>query len=261
MKYLLVLFQLICFKITYSQSKTYDFSCMERTENMKTINYLSEIEQSTLRSIGQKVEIDEEIKYGRKIYLEYLKKGIIVNNYVNSYKINEIKNKLVSNILNPRGFEYNIYIINTKEINAFTCGGNIFLTNSIVLFCKNEQEIAAIICHEIAHNELNHLNDEISRKKTLEILGDYKEITNQLASLITTSFNQKNEMHCDFWGIDLLVKSGYYPCSTVDFWNRVINSDNHNKNQNIFFSSHPYSETRKSCCRNYLFKNYNLKCN
>jgi Zn-dependent protease with chaperone function len=57
------------------------------------------------------------------------------------------------------------------ELNAFTCGGKIFVTRKLYHFCLSDSELAAIIGHEIAHNELKHINDNISRNKTANSFG------------------------------------------------------------------------------------------
>ena len=77
---------------------------------------------------------------------------------------------------------------------------------------------------------------------------------------LTSSFNQKQEVEADLFGIDLLMASTYNSCSSIDFWKRLANNERQNRIDN-FFSSHPPSNSRLRCIRNHLKSNYNINCN
>jgi predicted Zn-dependent protease len=148
----------------------------------------------------------------------------------------------------------------SDEINAFTCGGRIYITSSMLNFCTSDSELAAIIGHEIAHNELWHINESLSREKTAQSMGSIGEMGSQIGFILTTSFNQKNEVYCDFWGIDLMKKGGYEVCDAVAVWNRMALNEGRVAIDEQLFSTHPYSSTRKTCCKHHILSTYNLIC-
>jgi predicted Zn-dependent protease len=233
---------------------------MESDDASWLINMASDIEQSTVRSYGETVTLNEEVKLGSQLLAD-LKKEYSVYEYGERYsRIKRILDKLITKISSPRGFTYKIYLIESKELNAFTCGGKIFVTTKIYHFCQNDSELAAIIGHEIAHNELKHINDNISRYKTANSFGSVGEMTALVGNVLTTPFNQKNEVHCDFVGIDLMKKAGYSVCSSIQVWKRMSKMEQNNSEYDKFFSTHPYSQTRKQCCRNHIESNYKLDC-
>ena len=146
--------------------------------------------------------------------------------------------------------------VNEDQINAYTVGGQIFVYEGMINFCRNDDELAAIIAHEIAHNELGHINAMLVKEKTAnEIVGDEAGwLTAQLYMGLTVAFNQKQETHCDLYGIDLAFKAGYNACDVIDVWKRM-EDDDFQLGDNLV-RSHPYSSQRSACCANHIEKHH-----
>jgi predicted Zn-dependent protease len=244
-----------------SKNISYDFSCMESADDFSWfINAGSEMEKTVLKNYGSSVSIEEEQIVGDSLLMEIKKKYVVIQNDNRSIKLNSILSKLVDKINSPRGFEYQIYLIQSDELNAFTVGGKIFFTSSMYDFCISDDERACIVGHEISHNELGHINENLSRMKTAGEFGQIGQISSSIATLLTTSFNQKNETHCDFVGIDLAQAAGFKSCSSISLWERMMKSEGPNVKLGEFFSSHPYSGKRAICSKNHLKINYSINC-
>ena len=78
---------------------------------------------------------------------------------------------------------------------------------------------------------------------------------------ISISFNQKQELEADLFGIDIMYPTKYKTCSAISLWKRMAEFDGSKNNFEIFFQSHPYSESRASCIKTHLTSNYNKSCN
>lgn len=246
--------------IGQAQKIVYDFSCMETDDASKVINTAAELELSLLKSFGSSVSLSEEIQLGEKLLKEIKLKNKVFESGEVYQQVKQILIKLQTNIVNPRGFNYLIYVIESQDLNAFTCGGRIFITTKMVQFCTNESEIAAILSHEIAHNELSHIADNISREKTASIFGEIGDFTAFFGSLLTTPFNQRNEVHSDLVGIDIMVKTGYDICAVPELWKRMEANETRGDIIDKLSSTHPYSITRKSCSINHISNNYSKIC-
>jgi len=248
--------------ITFSQSKkiNYDFSCMEEDGTSFFINLGSDFEKEILKTLGDSVSAIEEIILGDTTLAQMKREHKISQSGIEWDALNKILLKLTPHIKNPKGFKYQIYIMENKELNAFTVGGKIFFTTGMYKFCKNVDEMACIIGHEIAHNELGHINENISRIKTANNFGTVGQMSASVGTLVTTSFNQKNEAHSDFVGIDLAVAAGYNGCASVDLWQRMKTLEGEYRELNSFFSTHPYSGKRSECSKNHLKTNYSKVC-
>jgi predicted Zn-dependent protease len=240
---------------------TYDFSCMEEDGISSLINLGSDIEKEMVRNYGKTVSVNLEKAYGDSTFSE-LKKTSKISQKGESYsRILNVLNRITPNIKAPKGYSYSIYLIESSELNAFTVGGKIFFTSAMISFCNSDNEIACIIGHEIAHNELGHVKDGISRIETANEYGAGGNLSSSIGNLITTSFNQKNETHADFVGVDLAIASGYNGCSSSKLWNRMKKQENSQDGFETFFRSHPYSSKREVCIKNHIESNYSIECN
>ena len=163
---------------------------------------------------------------------------------------------MVKSVPNKKGYQYKIHFVNEDVINAYTAGGQIFVYKGMIDFCRNDNELAAIIAHEIAHNELGHIKRKISEIKTMENIGG--ELTAGLFMSATTSFGQKMETHCDLYGIDLAIKAGYNGCEVVNVWKRM--EDDQFNSTDAMIRSHPFSEQRADCCQNHIDNYHYNRC-
>lgn len=245
--------------LIFSQKKkiVYDFSCMESA----TTNWFSDMEKSLIESYGSEVSLKEEKELGQRLLTECKKEYKFIESGSELHNLKKILKSLKLQIKNPKGFDYEIYYIDDKMINAFTAGGKIFFTSGMYKFCLDKNEIASIIGHEISHNELGHIKQNISKAKTYDYYfgKEYGELTLFISNLLTMSFNQKNETHCDMVGIDLAQGAGYQSCNAVSLWKRMQKKDGPESDLN-FLSTHPYSGRRAECARLHLQKNYSINC-
>jgi predicted Zn-dependent protease len=239
---------------------SYDFSCMEDDIFSAFVNLSSDLENEMINSIGDDVSISEEIKYGDSSFIEINKEYTIISEGIEYTKIQEILQRISAKINSPKGFKYIAYLIESKEINAFTIGGNIYITTAMVTFCMSNDEIACIIGHEIAHNELGHIRNGISRVKTARRFGVFGDLNASFLSLVTVSFNQKNEIHSDFIGMDLAIAAGYDGCASSRLWSRMKSKEDSSGGIDTLFSTHPYSAKREACSRQHLEVNYSKNC-
>jgi predicted Zn-dependent protease len=271
MRKLIVLVTFVCSFSTFSQKKTnHDLSCFS-----SAIDPIGQLEEGLFQGFSSgviSVTLDDELDVGKAVYDEMLEKYTLRTSGADYVKINGIMNKLIgelSKFYNPTAHEhygkysnnYKIYIIESDEINAFTAGARIFITTGIYKFCKTDDEIACIIGHEMCHNELGHINRKLIRHKTaVSFLGEgFGDIAAAVGSILISPFNQKNEGHCDLFGIDLANSAGYDACKNVNLWERM-NESNGEKSLVDLFSSHPYSGDRAKCSKEHMKRNYGKSC-
>ena len=239
----------------------YNYDCLGTDELTAASDLESQLLGITSEMTGVTVSVDEEMEMGQEMH----------RNSKNSMKflygddlnrVKEILNKLRPHIQNPKGFEYKIYVIKDEQINAFTVGGFIYVTSGMLDFVENDDELACVIGHEIAHNEQGHIANNLKKFKiSTGLFGD--ELGSELFGLndmFTQSFNQKKETESDFYGIGYAFRAGYKGCESITVWERMSESeDNFDQLSNIG-RSHPFSEKRASCCRNHIEENYKAKC-
>lgn len=72
---------------------------------------------------------------------------------------------------------YQFILLDSKEVNAFAVpGGFVFVTTGMLEFLKDEDELAAILGHEMGHMELRHGMSAVGREKILKLFSSLKEL-------------------------------------------------------------------------------------
>ncbi len=246
--------------IRNAQNVTYDFSCMEDDNLGFFINLGSDFEKAVLGTLADSVSLDEEIAYGEDALAEIELEYYIFDSGKEVARLKNILQALEKVLSNPVGYNYYMYLLDSPELNAFTIGGKIFVTNAMYDFCENDDELACIIGHEIAHNELGHINENLQKVKTAQNFGDVGLLASDVMSAVTSSFNQKNECFADFIGIDLAKAANYRGCASVDLWERMSLNNSGDTEVYKIFSTHPYSNTRANCSMNHIQSNYSIDC-
>jgi len=83
--------------------------------------------------------------------------------------LNRIGDSLVAQI-GATPFEFKFYPVKAQDPNAFAIpGGYVFVTTGLIVLAENEQEIAGVLSHEIAHITGRHVAQMIERAKRLNI--------------------------------------------------------------------------------------------
>ncbi|MEO6404925.1 MAG: M48 family metallopeptidase [Ferruginibacter sp.] len=182
-------------------------------------------------------------------------------NLVNK-KLDAILENLLRKRSNPTAIIYKIYLLDdTNTINAYTVGGKIFITKAMLAKCKNDDQLYAIIGHEVGHNEKGHIKNTIKQMiASKKFFGDWGDMFFAAKKLLTGSFNQKNELEADYYGIDLAWKLGYDICAIKSFWDDMAKGEEHEDFLD-FIRTHPYSDVRSKCLVNHIQINFKQQCN
>ena len=101
---------------------------------------------------------------------------------------------------------YNIRLAQTSTINAYADGRNITMTAGMMNFAKNDDEIALIIGHELAHNTMGHIR---------------KIVANIILTGGATRYTRPFESESDYVGLYYMVRAGFNPEGVEDVWRRL----------------------------------------
>ena len=159
-------------------------------------------------------------------------------------------------------FDWEYILIEKKTRNAWCMpGGKIAIYTGILDATKNNNGLAAVMGHEIAHAVAKHSIERYSRGTLLNvgtrivdiasggILSDINrasgiDTVGLLSQLgIMNPFNRKQESEADYLGMIFFFFSGYDIRETVKIWERMQKL-NKGKEQPQFLSTHPSSKNR-----------------
>ena len=169
-----------------------------------------------------------------------------------------------SNLNDPTtNFEWEYILIDNKKVKNAWCmpGGKIAIYSGILEITKNNDGLAAIMGHEIAHAVAKHSVERASRSVILNTSTQLIDIfsggklsqINRTTGMNTVGllsqlgimnpFNRKQESEADYLGLIFSSLSGYNIKETVKIWERMKEA-NKGKVPAEFMSTHPSAENR-----------------
>lgn len=223
---------------------------------------------STTKSV---YKATEQISPENEYYIGRATAAIILNDYdlYNEPKLTKYLNKICGAITvnSEKPDLYNGYyvaVLDSDEINAMaTPGGHILITRGLLKCTSNEEELASVIAHEIAHIQKQHSisaiktsrfkdlsldiasfaieeSDSDEAKFFLSAFGD--SVDEVVSSLVLNGFSQEQEFEADEYALELLNNAGYNPHSIVNMLKTLEqNQRNHRKG---FVKTHPEPKKR-----------------
>jgi predicted Zn-dependent protease len=114
--------------------------------------------------------------------------------------------------LHPGHFEWEINVLDSPKINALCLpGGKIAVFRGLLQVVQNDDQLAAVISHEVAHALAHHVSERNSQSSR----------GGALAMLRGKAFDREQEAEADHIGIFLMAFAGYNPEEAVRLWDRM----------------------------------------
>lgn len=170
-----------------------------------------------------------------------------------------------ANAANKTGqpFNWELVVLRSDEINAWAMpGGKMAVYTGIVEKLNlSDDEIAAVVGHEMTHALLEHSKKESSRNMGLGILTQigssalsaYTGVNPELVNLgvglasdlgVQKPFSRSAEREADIGGLRLMAQAGYHPQAAVSVWQKMNAQENNNTALNKIASTHPTNNAR-----------------
>ena len=143
---------------------------------------------------------------------------------------------------------YDMELLPQDELNAFADGNTVYVTQGMMRFTENDQELQLVIAHEIAHNSEGHI-DKTMGNYLLGALADLAaaaygiDTEGIFSDLAGSVFSQAFEREADYVGMYLLARAGIDTVEVSNFWRRMA-AEYPGNIKGTFTSSHPATAER-----------------
>lgn len=227
---------------------------------------------------------EQDVRLGEQVMKQQLKvfrkKNVAVNppEFKKTLeRANHIVKKLVAHSDIP-SLPYQIYIFDKPDVvNAFCLPGGqigiftgLFAAEKGLVKLGDDDELAAVLAHEIAHATLRHVTRRLTTANGLGFVGNFvslgvgksvgsewqfafDQVFQTGTALYFPSYSRKHEREADQVGFYYMVKAGFDPQAAIRLWDRAAEKNaQKGSHKTSFFASHPASGERANTLRGFL---------
>jgi predicted Zn-dependent protease len=192
------------------------------------------------RKVAHKSIISEEkeIAAGKQYSMQVERQAKMLSDPV----INEYVNRVAQNVARNSDLKIplTVKVIDSPELNAFALpGGFLYVNTGLILAAEEEDQVAGVIGHEIAHVACRHWANQMTKMMvaqyamiplifvpmTYPVYMGIMEAYMNGVPLAFLKFNRGAEAEADYLGIQYMYKAGYDPNSYVAFFGKVMDEE------------------------------------
>lgn len=221
--------------------------------------------RSQLLLVSEQSAIAESAQAYQSMMSGLDKKGKISTDSKFSARIHLITDRLIDQAIlfrpETRNWAWSVNVIDEpKTVNAFCmAGGKMGIYTGLIEKIKpTDDEIAAVMGHEISHALLQHSREQMSEQAVMGVgvaligvtassdadRGTRENVAGLAAiTLIMLPHSRNHESEADKLGVELAAKAGYNPRAAVTLWNKML-AESGGKSNFDWLSTHPASPKR-----------------
>ena len=164
---------------------------------------------------------------GEKMYKEFVAKNQIYPDERWQEYVREIGARLLEQTADRRR-KYHFHVLDNDQVNAFATGdAYIFVSRGLLAFIETEDQLAAVIGHEIGHVVGRH----IRKRRVTDIAGKsigltaailtgrgelMRDVSNPLTALLVSGYGREMELEADRLGGEFMARAGYDAKAIID---------------------------------------------
>lgn len=218
--------------------------------------------------MGMSFQAYKEFLDTNKVLPATNKDVIMVKKLGNNIKI-AVEKYLTDNHESGRvsGFEWEFNVVDQDVVNAWCMpGGKVVVYTGILPVTMDEQSLAVVMGHEIAHAIARHGNERMSQGMALQLgglalsvaLSEKPALTRNIflqsygigSQLGSLAYSRNHETEADKLGLVFMAMAGYDPQVAISFWERMAASGGQSPPE--LLSTHPSDATRIATLREFM---------
>ncbi len=180
-----------------------------------------------------------------------------INNYVQC-----VANTVTQNVAKTGFANWEVVVFESEQVNAFALpGGKIGVYTGLLKVATNQDQLATVIGHEVAHVIAEHGNERMSQSSLAStglqlsslVIGtsqyaQYHDVAVAALGIgvqygIVLPYGRSQESEADMIGVELMAKSGFDPQASIQLWKNMSAASNGQQVPELL-STHPSHSTR-----------------
>lgn len=185
--------------------------------------------------------------------------GALDTNAAQTNRVRAITKRLIAQVgvfrPDARQWDWQVHVVNDSDVNAWCMpGGKIAVYAGLINTLKpSDDELAAVIGHEMAHALREHSREQVSQQMAagigLSVLSAVTgmpmagDLGSELTKVMFTLPNSRqHETEADRIGVELAARAGYDPRAAITLWQKMAGLNDGRPPE--FLSTHPSPASR-----------------
>ncbi|HEU0016519.1 MAG TPA: M48 family metallopeptidase [Longimicrobium sp.] len=205
------------------------------------------------------VSTQQEVAMGQDYARQLNRQLPLINDGASLNYLNQIGRQIARNA-DPRGIQYNFYLVNSAAVNAFAVpGGQVYVNRGLIERADNFSELAGVLGHEIGHVVERHSIEQWQRAQQANmglgllygvLLGRNPSGVEQAAvqlggGAVFAGYGRDAEREADAVAIPYLIRTGINPNGMVTFFQKLLQEQQRAPSRvEQWFSTHPLTQER-----------------
>jgi predicted Zn-dependent protease len=197
-----------------------------------------------------------ERELGKRFALEARAQLALIDDVEVQGYVTRIGQKIVA-ALGEQPFSYEFFVVRDQRLNAFAVpGGYVYINAGVLVAASDDDEVAGVLGHEIAHVNAHHL----VRQEEATRLLNYATILGLLLSAVQPAvgagaaavnaatqlkYRREFEQEADYLGSTYMQQAGYDPNGMLDFFKKMLDQERLGPaSAPPYLLSHPLTDAR-----------------
>src|SRR5437867_9437914 len=212
---------------------------------LPTLSLWAADKKSDVNEIGNRrvahrsiISQEKEIAVGKEIATEIEHSAKVLNDPMITEYVNRVGQNIARN--SDLTIPLTVKVIDSPEINAFALpGGFLYVNTGLLLAADEEDQVAGVMAHEIAHVAARHWASQMTKMTLLQyatlpllftpmsypVYMGVSQAFNFGVPIAFLKFNRGAEGEADYLGIQYMYKAGYDQNSYVAFFGKVMDEE------------------------------------
>lgn len=198
---------------------------------------------------------------GKKALEEFTKQGQVYDDPRWQAYVQKVGERLVADSSEPNS-EFHFTVVDMPDVNAFAApDGYIFVYRGLLAYLESEDQLAAVIGHEIGHVVAHHATKKSAMNGAGKVagfvgavitgVGQVRDVANEATDTAVSGYGRDMELQADQLGGEFIAKAGYNPFAMIEVIQVLKDQElfatevgGQQKSYHGVFASHPQNDKR-----------------
>lgn len=205
------------------------------------------------------IDTQTEINIGKNVCKEVIKRTPLSQDTALNARVKRI-GTLLAAVSDRKDIVYSFYVLESPDFNAISVPGGFIYTYKGLLEALNDDELAFVLGHEVAHLAARHAIKNIQANMAYSLLiqiaftgisqntginaQSISQGVNTIYNLIELGYSRKDEFESDKIGFAYASRAGFFPKAALTALAKIKAQEGSSEKVMVYFRTHPYTEDR-----------------